>query len=428
MSNELLHRRRIRLAFPVFLVLWAVIIAAPVTGQDRTVRPRVVLVLGTAPASDTGTAAVEAQDLLETTIEGHLRSSLRYDLVRMRTSDAPETFVEKIGRNEQLPSGVDAVVFARTAPRRDGSLRVELDLWREGRFLWSLESQLPLGRERFRVAVNLADSLESELAGSFPGFGRLSFRNTGVDHPYYVYADQVLIGANLRAIELPQGDWEIEVRRRDDGFEHVVGRRRVTLRDEDFQELTFRLDRDPPPVPGFLRLMDPTERWHALYDLRGAVMIPQAGFEDLEGTGRGVFATALFNDVFFRGHVFGFEVGYITLEAEDTLVGDMVLDLESTSLMASTGISVGPVAKVDYIVRVGGGIAFSRTESSSDFFDDSDEFVEIDYSPAFAGSMEFGFGFLRNSRLSLNISLHGIYENDEIYSFLGLALGLGGRF
>ena len=425
MSIALLLRWRVQfLFFP--LVITALIVAAPVplaaqrrgeVATLRAIQPRVILVLGDEVAGDSPVTR-EAQELLETTVEGHLRSALRYDLIRTRTGTTPEAFVAARADRRRASEEADAVVFARTAPRRDGSLRVELDLWRDGRFLWSQESELPLGRERFRVSAELAAELENELARSFPGFGRVAFRNTGVDRPYYVYVDGRLVGAGIKAIEFPQGTYTFEIRRRDEGFEHVVGRRQVNLRDDDFIELRFQMERDPPPVPGFLRLTDPADRWDALFDLRSAVMIPREGFTEFDGVGYGGFATTLFNDVLFRGHVFGFEVGYVDFRPEMP-DSDETPRFESTSLMATTGISVGPVSRVDYIVRVGAGMALTRL---------TDTEVYTGSSPAFAGSMEFGFGFGRVGRLSLNIAYYGVQEDDEFFSFIGLGLGLGGRF
>lgn len=386
----------------------------------ESVQPRVTLVFGVTTPEDTAVTE-EARELLETAIEGELRSSLRYVLTRTRTGDSPERFAAGLRG--------DAAVFARTAPRRDGSLRVELDIWREGRFVWSLESQLPLGRERFRVAAELSQSVERELARTFPGFGRLAFRNTGFDHPYFVYADGTLIGVSLRALELLPGTYNMEIRRQDEGFEHVVGRRSVTLRDDDYLELQFRMERNPPPVPGFMRLTDPADRWNTLFDIRGAVVIPQQGFGDLEGVGYGAFATVLFNHVLFSGHVFGFEAGYINYRPEETAEG-LDVEMEITSLIATTGISVGPVSRVDYIVRAGGGMALTRTDTRYNPAGLSFRFTENGYAPAFAGSMEFGFGVGEAMRFSLNISYQGIYEEaeDQIFSFIGLGLGLGGRF
>lgn len=359
-----------------------------------------------------------ARDLLESTVEGHLRSSLRYELTRWRTDDEPELFIA----SREGARDYDGVVFARTAPRRDGSLRVELDLWRDDRFIWSQESQLPLGQERFRVAVELADRLEDELARSFDGFGRIEFRNTGVPGPYYVYVGDELLGVSLRAVELPRGAYDLEVRRRDEGFEHVVGRRRLELQRDDYVSIRFALERDPPSVPGFLRLTNPAERWHALLDVRGAVLIPMEGFSEYDGVGRAGFATGLFNDVFFRGHVLGFEAAYLNFRSElveDDL--DLEVEFAISSLMLTTGLSVGPVSRVDYVVRVGAGPAMTSVEPM-------DEDASIGYSPAFTGSMEFGFGFGRTGRLSLNIGYYGVIEDDELFSFIALGLGLGGRF
>lgn len=422
-----LARRPIFLLVTIMVVIYTGGVIVPVPAQSRgsdhgrsVAQPVVVLVLGEESATDNAVTR-EARELLETTIEGHLRSSLRYVLTRVRTDLPPEQY--------EPGTDADAVIFARAVPRRDGSLRVELDIRRDDQFIWSLESQLPLGRERFRIATVLAETLEEELARSFPaGFGRLAFRNGGVDQPWYVFIDGALLGVNVPAVELFTGSYVVEVRRRDEGFEHVVGYREVTLLEDDYLELGFRLERNPPPVPGFMRLTNPEDRWNTLFDLRGVVLIPQQGFGNLEGVAYGSFGTVLFNHVLFTGHVFGFDAGYTSFQPGN-LEDDTELTMEITSLLATTGVSVGPVSKVDYIVRVGGGVALTRSKIRFDPDNAaSARFTETGYSPAFAGSMEFGFGFGRALRMSLNISYQGVHEEDELYSFIGLGVGLGGRF
>lgn len=415
---------------PILLPITLLVGVLPLFAQSpaipeasRALQPAVLIVFG--PADAAAVQAVrEARELLETSVEGELRSSLRYDLARVRSDLGPEDYTRQSAAGE----GSDAIVFARTVARADGSLRVELDLWRAGRFIWSVESRLPVGRERFQVVADLASELESRLSRSFSGFGRLTFNNTGVAQPYYVYADDVLLGVGLRAIELPVGTYNLEIRRRDEGFEHVVGRRSIRLSDDDYLQVRFRMGREAPPVPGFLRLTDPADRWGALFDLRGASMIPMEGFSGYEGTAIGFFATTLFNDVLFRGHVFGFEAGYIFYEPDSNL-DDLELELEITSLMASTGISVGPVSRVDYIARVSGGMALTASTVSVGF-DENNVFSDggTGYAPAFAGSMEFGFGFGRAARFSVNIGYLGVHEDGDLFSFIALGVGLGGRF
>jgi hypothetical protein len=247
-----------------------------------------------------------------------------------------------------------------------------------------------------------------------------------------VYVDGTFLGANIDEIELLVGAYEFEVRRRDDGFEQVVGRRDIRLESDDYVELRFSLARTPPPVPGFLRLTDPNERWSALFDVRGSYVIPLEGFDFLDmDYGVGVMASALFNDVGVSGIVLGATAGHLYITGTDAELGEVSYDISATPAMGVLGLSVGPVSGVDFIVRAGGGMALTRyTATIQDTTGASIVEESDDLFPAFEGVMEFGFGMWRNLRLSLHSSWFGVWDDttNELFSWIGVGLGIGGRF
>jgi len=355
--------------------------------------------------------------LLFSAVEGAFRSQRRYRLSRTDAAVLPE------------PAN-HPTAFVSVAPRRDGRLGVETDVWNGSDFTSSQVFDLPTDRERFSVAEEVAQEVTAEIEALFPGFGRVRFSNDGYSASYYVYVDGKFLGANIDEIELPVGSYEVEVRRRDDGFEQVVGRRDVRLGSDDYLELRFSLTRTPPPVPGYLRLTDPNERWSALFDLRGSYLIPLEGFEFLDTEyGAAVIASALFNDVLISGLVLGATAGHLYTTGTDVEFGDVGYELSATPAMGVLGLSVGPVSGVDFIVRGAGGMALTRSSASVPTPDGSDDLLVSDgLSPAFEGVMEFGFGIWRNLRLSLHSSWFGIWEDDRIYSWIGVGVGIGGRF
>lgn len=387
-------------------------------GTGEGLQPAVDLVFVT---DDQGFSDPEqrATQLLFSAVEGAFRSQRRYRLSR---SDFPT-----------LPDPTDRpTAFVSVAPRRDGRLGVETDVWNGDEFTTSEVFDLPTDRGRFSVADEVATAMTDGIEALFPGFGRVRFSNDGFSAPYYVYVDGDYLGTSIDEIELLVGNYEFEVRRRDDGFEQVVGRRDLRLNSDDYVEVRFSLSRTPPPVPGFLRLTDPNERWSALFDIRGSYVIPLAGFDFLDPDyGAGVMASALFNDVGLSGLVLGATAGHLYTTGTDIEFADVRYELQATPAMGVLGVSVGPVSGVDFIVRGGGGMALTRytatfpnpdgTESSED---------QDDLFPAFEGVMEFGFGIWRNLRVSLHASWFGIWDDndEELFSWIGVGLGIGGRF
>jgi len=247
-------------------------------------------------------------------------------------------------------------------------------------------------------------------------FGRLRFSNSGYDHSYYVYANGTFLGADIGEIDLPVGTYEIEIRRRDDGFSHVVGQRTVTLKPDDYVEILFSMDQAAPPVPGYMRLTNPSERWRGIFTLRGAGLIPMGGFESVTTKEAwAAAATALFGHVPFRHFVTGVEVEQLKFRATEEPGVDM--DVQGTSVMGVLGLTAGPVSGVDFIARGGAGVSIYSVDRT--------DVRENRYDPAFNGAVEFGFGIGKHSRVSLQTGLFGIVRDGRFYSWLQLGVGLG---
>jgi len=405
----------------VTVIALACSIALPLAAQN-SIQPAVVLAVfddvGENRAED-----LEARRLVTTTIEGRLRADRRYRLSRQAIEEDVDRFLSARGADDDS----SAVVMIRLAPRRDGSYRVELDIWSTGDYRWSTEEELPTGDDRFLIADALAAELSRELGALYPGFGRIRFANTGADADYYVFADGRYLGANITAIELPIGTYDLEMRRREDEFEHVIGRSTIDVERNGLYELRFALGERPPTVPAIVRLSDPEDRWKVLFDVSSLYTIPTfeiAGDTD-EQSVMGL-ATALFNDVLFRNHLLGFQAGVLsTWYNEDSLSSELYV----TPVLATTGFAIGPVAGVDLVFHFGGGLA----ATTSDFvYTDTDgieqRFGGQGVTPAYIGTMQFGFGIYDPFRLSLTTTGFGVVEDGEPYTWIAVGLGVGARF
>lgn len=335
-------------------------------------------------------------------------------------------------------AAIDHLAVELTISRRpDGSLGAHLDIWDGTAYSTSRVFDLPLTARRFAVAAEIARAATESVESLFPGFGRIRFTNSGVDRPYHVYVDDAYLGGSIEEVELPVGAYEIDIRRRDDGFEHVLGRSSVTLERDDFLDVRFSLSSEPPVVPGYLRLIDPNERWTAILDIRAAYMIPFQGFDEIQDPlGVAAFATATFNDVPLRGLLFGFEAGHVLLTANDTFEErDVELELTATPLMATLGWGVGPVDRFDFVVRGSGGVTLTSKEITAEE-EPLDPANPLEPPPsradglaaAVGGVMEFGVVPGRALRFSLQASWFGVVEEDDVFSWIGVGLGVGGRF
>jgi len=417
----------VRLGF--FVLGVAFLSVAFPTIAETPVQPSLRLVFSRDTA-DLGEDAFEARRLLFAAVESKFTAQRRYRIERETTEATPEEYVAATDL-----AAIDAVVFVRITSRLDGSLRSDFDVFSGEAFVRSGEDELPVGDDRFTTVDRISDDLTDAVASLFPGFGRIRFTNTGYPHNFYVTANGVDIGANIREIDLPVGTYDIEIRRRDDGFSQTVGHRRLVLENDDFFEVVFSMDRAAPPVPGYLRLTNPGDRWRAIYTIRGAGLIPLNGLEELSmEEGWSVTGTTLFGDIPFRGFTTGFEAGYLryvgTVDSGDEFTdSEFSVSVDVTPLLGTLGLSVGPVSGVDFVVRGSGGIAVYRVteEEQSGGTEDSDRrFNDID--PAFGGVAEFGFGLGKNRRLSLQAAIFGIVTEDDTVTWLQLGVGLGGRF
>lgn len=359
-----------------------------------------------------------AAELVFSAVEAGFRAQRRYDLRRLAATGADS--VDQL----QVPAAEVRVIV-----RRDGDLGVETDVWDGAAFVASGVYDLPVDTERFPAADDVATDLMDEVAAIHQGFGRLRFTNTGADQPFYVYVNEVFMGASIDEIELPVDDYEVEVRRRDDGFEQLVGSSVIRLAADDFIDIRFSMNRTPPPVPGFMRLSNPEDRWRVLFDLRASYFIPVAGLDFFEpDIAIGGIGTALFNNVGFRNVVAGLEAGHIYVSGFDTL-SPTDIAFTITPAMGTLGFSVGPISRVDFVLRGTGGMALTRSIVG---FDDGaggrSEVIADGFAPVVGGVFEFGFGFGRAARASLHASYLGLLEGSELYSWIGMGLGIGGRF
>lgn len=404
-----------------FALLLGQVVSVPaqemVSGAEDPIQPDVVLAFSGELESMSSTER-RAAELVFSAVEAEFRSQRRYDLRRV---DAAADF----SMNEIAVSGAELRVIVR----RDGTLGVETDVWDGSAYVASGVYELPVGDERFATADDIAIDLADEVAAIHGGFARLRFTNSGARQPFYVFVNEVFMGASIDEIELPVDRYEVEVRRRDDGFEHVVGTTRVSLEADDFIDIRFSMSRTPPPVPGFMRLSNPEDRWRVLFDLRASYYIPLAGLDFFEpdialgGTG-----TALFNDVGIRGVVVGLEAGHIYVSGFDTL-SPTDIAFTITPAMGTFGFSVGPISGVDFVLRGAGGIALTRSIVG---FDDGagerSEVIADGFAPVLGGVFEFGFGLGEAGRASLHASYLGLLEGSDLYSWVGLGVGIGGRF
>jgi hypothetical protein len=411
--EAMVHNRTVMRAIALFLL------AIPLVAQERSggerLQPSVTLLFRSdvdAPGSDER----RAMDVLFSTVEGAFRDQRRYVLDRAQL-DIP---VESIDH--------PAVVIT-VAARPDGSLGAALDIWDGSSYTTSRVFDLPVDQRRFSAANAVATAATEGVEALFDGFGRLRFTNEGAPVPFYVFADDLFLGASVDEIELPAGRYELEVRRRDDGFEHVVGRSSLEVRDGSYLDVRFSMAEAPPPVPGFLRLFDPEDRWKAIFDIRGTYMVPQAGFVSLgDSWTTGVFASGLFTDVLVRSLVMGFEAGHVYGTGRESAT-DVEVETTATPLMATLGLSIGPVAGVDFIVRGSAGMAFTGSTLTVGRGTPVSSSVTYDgYAPSFGGLMEFGVGAWRDLRISLHVSWFGVYEDETLFSWMGFGLGAGGRF
>ncbi len=389
------------------------------------IRPTVDVIFSTVDTAALDDAQTNAVRLLQSTVEGRLRTQQRYEIARIGGQTTPEEYVASV-RAVDVPIA-DATVFLTLVSRRDRGLSIEFDVWDGERFRWSGVEVLPTDGDRFAVADEVADMVSREVAALFPGFARLRFTNTGLRDDYYVYANDTLLGTNIGEIELPVGEYEIDVRVRDERLEYVVGRREVTLRDDDFIDIRFAL-RDPSrPSDESSRAVD-EHRPGAILDIETAYAIPSTGLSMFENADAiSVTARAMVTGAFVPGLLVGTEVG-IAYGESSFLESGVELDIEYdlTRFMGTTGYVVGPASGVDLLIRASGGVALVRSAVHIPLTDNIDE--ETDWYPAFGFSTELGFGLVGAARVSLRTSWFAFVDDNSVRSWSMIGIGLGTRF
>lgn len=429
------HRRAKRLSSRHLIVLLGTVLfatALSVHGADApALQPRLRIVV----SDDSGEITKEQSEsrrLIFAAVEARFAGQARYLISRTTTDVDPEEFVE-----DEDVSPYDVVLFLRLNPRLDGTLRFDYDVWRDGAFVRSGDEELPVGEERFSRVDTLADGLTDAVGSLFPGFGRLRFSNTGYQTNYYVEINGIDAGGNIEEIDLPIGTYEVVVRRRDEGFSHVVGRSTIELRVDDFYEIVFALDRQPPPIPGYLRYTDPADRWRGIFTIRSSAVFPMEGFEEQQlSSAWSATGTALFGDFLFRGFLLGFEAGYLQYRAKETIDNeidlaeiDVDIRVDLTPVMGTLGFTIGPVAGVDIIARGGGGIAIYRTTGTAEYLGvEVAKDSENRYDPVASGTFEIGFGLGKHTRLSIQTAYLAIIQENDRFSWIQIGLGLGGRY
>ncbi|MFP4211580.1 MAG: hypothetical protein ACLFR8_10085 [Alkalispirochaeta sp.] len=404
------------------------VVVLPATAET-SIQPSLRLVFSR-NTSDLGEDASEARRILLAAIESKFAAQRRYRIERETTDATPEEYVASTGLGS-----IDVVVFVRIASRLDGSLKSDVDVYSDGSFVRSGEDELPVGEDRFVIVDQISDELSDAVASLFPGFGRIRFTNTGYPHNYYVRANGVDIGANIREIDLPVGTYDIEIRRRDDVFSRTVGHRQVEVNRDGFYELVFVMDRAAPPTPRYFRLMNPDDRWNAIYMIRGATVTPIDGFDELSiDEAWSVMGTTLFGGIPFEGATVGIETGYLRFAGEpddgdDESGTETSITVNVTPLLGTIGLTTGPVSGIDFILRGSAGIAIYgiTVEETDGDIELSDERTS-DIDPAFGGVVEFGFGVGKNRRLSIEAGLFGIITGGQIARWAQFGVGLGGRF
>ena len=418
-------RRRVGMAAIVIVVVFSVIVPA---GAQSPLQPAVDVVFS--HDSDLTVEQERSADLLAGAVLGEFRSVRRYRLERLQTQTDARTYADSTGADQPFTS----VAFFSLGPDDADTLTVEVSVWNGTARLSGFSATISPGSEGFGEAQAVAQEARRHVDALFSGFARLRFTNTGVPGPYYVYANGSLLGPNVVEIELRRGSYTVEVRRRDAGFEHTVARSELQLAEGDLVEVQFSLREDPPPVPAVLALIDPADRWRALFDLSANHLIALSGFDQFENvTGVSGMATVLFNDVGLRSLLVGLEGGYLLTNAElqDPLGPSFDASLDSSHFLGTAGFSVGPVAGVDILFRGSAGVALWDTELEVPDplgVGTITERSSLEVDPAYAGVMEIGFAAWGDSRVSLRTGWFGIDAGEEFFSWLTVGLGVGGRF
>ncbi len=363
-------------------------------------------------------------DMLRAEIEGRLTAPYRYDLRRRTDERDPEAYLADVVD--------DAALFVRLVPRRDGSLRIEGDLWSaaEDRFSWSGEFELDDGRNRYATATSAAAEIVAAVDRGFSGFGVIEFENRGHDAPYDIYVNEEFVVSGPVPIALRPGTYDIQVRREEPGFSHIVNRFRLDLARDDYIRLVFSLDRRLPPVSGFTRMVAARDGWILGYEVNGGAMLPMGNADAVSTFMAATYSSIMVTDVLFTKNIWGLETGVTQSYHSDD--DDESIVVSNVPVMLFTGLQAGPLFRVDFVVRIGGGLNLSYLDwERSDIETGVDRSIVAEgLSPVIRGVFEFGFRFGRRERgrFSIGVQETTVFEPSATYTWLGLNASVGARF
>lgn len=378
-----------------------------------TGRPRVALVFSS--TEDSGYLSI-----LQTEVESRITSPVRYRIILRRDDRDPEEVVS------DLP--VDAVLFLRLAPRRDGSMRVESDVWAGGSFVWSDEYEVETDDERFTVASRTVDEMVAALDGVFPAYATVEFENRGYDAPCEIFINGESYGASLVPVGLAPGTYEVLIKRRDDIFEYTVARYNLELLEDDYIRLVFGLDPVLPVVPGLRRFASVHDPWWRGIELNGGFLVPLEANGEVDQPLTTSYISILSKGLLFNANIWGIESGYTrTLPGGDS--SETRATVTGIPLMIFTGFQLGPVASIDFVLRFGGGLQLSYLQL--DIYDADTDSVRSagleSIVPVARGVFEFGVRMGKRGRFSVGVQESTVIEPGGVYSWIGVQGSFGVR-
>lgn len=347
---------------------------------------------------------------------GRVRDEAAYSVRLLESDAAPEELVD----GNRLPADAAFAFFVRTVPRRDGRARIEADLWsRNSGFIWSREFDLASEEAMIAEAIRIADAMHAALREAFGPVGRVFFVNRGASADYLVLVNGELLGVNVPFAAFAPGRYEVEIRRREAGFEFRVATHAVEVTPSEAVRLTFSMQERAPYVPAYVRLADPERRWRVGFAITSGAYLPFVGDSHVADMMLVSLGTVQFNGVFGRNGVLALEAGHSWLQ--NSVDEGFRYSIDTVNLLGSVGVLAGPIGGADFAMRVGGGIAGSRFTLGG---------AEESFSmhAVARGVIEFGFLVGRRGRISTGLASHVIIEGDRPYSWIGFFGGFGGRF
>gem|GEM_PF-4206744 len=360
--------------------------------------------------------------MLQAQIEYRLSAPARYDLVRMTDDREPEEVATELG--------TDAAVFLRLVPRRDGSLRVEADVWsrESSAFSWSDEFELEDSSGRFVLASGAASDIVAALDDVFGSFAVVEFENRGYQTPCEIVINGESFGASLLPVGLVPGRYEVAVQRQDDLFGYTVAKYDLELLPDDYIRLVFELDRNLPMVPGLVRLSAVTDPWVFGMEVNGGVMIPMGAAGNVSDMLWGSYISVMTKGLLVQDTIWGIETGYTqTFFGSDD--SESTISVANVPVMIFTGFQLGPVSVVDFVFRVGGGLNLGYL--AWDVYDeDSDSYRAVateSIAPVVRGVFEFGIRIGKRGRISIGAQETTVIEKSGAYSWMGLQTSFGVR-